>query len=156
MHVITGEIRKEPFVKQGQSGTLYIVELAESFKDRDGKRQYTNYKFFFNAKSDAMNGWYSEAFQQGKVISVSCDQLRIDSSEYNGQVYNTLTAAGFANLVFSQRGGGQAPQQQSQPRQQAPRQQAPQQSNEPPMNFDDDIPFASVGLQYGKHRIYAI
>lgn len=141
MHVITGEIRKEPFVKQGQNGTLYIVELAESFKDRDGQRQYTNYKFFFNAKSDAMNGWYSEAFQQGKVISVSCDQLRIDSSEYNGQIYNTLTAAGFANLVFSQRGGDQSPQQQSQPRQQAPRQQAPQQSNEPPMNFDDDIPF---------------
>lgn len=142
MHVITGEIRKEPFVKQGQNGTLYIVELSESYKDREGNRQYTNYKFFFNAKSEGMNNWYSEAFQQGKVISVSCDQLRIDSSEYNGQIYNTLTSAGFANLQFSQRGGQQqAPQQQSQPRQQQqPRQQAPQ-NNEPPMDFDDDIPF---------------
>lgn len=142
MHVITGEIRKEPFVKQGQNGTLYIVDLSESYKDREGNRQYTNYKFFFNAKSEGMNNWYSEAFQQGKVISVSCDQLRIDSSEYNGQIYNTLTSAGFANLQFSQRGGQQqAPQQQSQPRQQQqPRQQAPQ-NNEPPMDFDDDIPF---------------
>lgn len=141
MHVITGEIRKDPFVKQGANGTLYIVELSESFKDREGNRQYTNYKFFFNAKSDGMNNWYREAFQQGKVISVSCDQLRIDSQEYNGQIYNTLTAAGFPNLLFSQRGEGQAPQQQ-QPRQQqkAPRQQAPQ-NNEPPMYFDDDIPF---------------
>lgn len=141
MHVITGEIRKEPFVKQGANGTLYIVELSESFKDREGNRQYTNYKFFFNAKSDGMNNWYREAFQHGKVISVSCDQLRIDSQEYNGQIYNTLTAAGFPNLLFSQRGEGQAPQQQ-QPRQQqkAPRQQAPQ-NNEPPMDFDDDIPF---------------
>ncbi|AKJ74023.1 single strand DNA binding protein [Salmonella phage 36] len=142
MHVITGEIRKEPFVKQGQNGTLYIVELSESYKDREGNRQYTNYKFFFNAKSEGMNNWYREAFQQGKIISVSCDQLRIDSSEYNGQIYNTLTSAGFANLQFSQRGGQQqAPQQQSQPRQQQqPRQQAPQ-NNEPPMDFDDDIPF---------------
>lgn len=141
MHVITGEIRKETFVKQGANGTLYIVELSESFKDREGNRQYTNYKFFFNAKSDGMNNWYREAFQQGKVISVSCDQLRIDSQEYNGQIYNTLTAAGFPNLLFSQRGEGQAPQQQ-QPRQQqqSPRQQAPQ-NNEPPMDFDDDIPF---------------
>ncbi|EPN0505545.1 hypothetical protein ACTUK2_004147 [Salmonella enterica subsp. enterica serovar Newport] len=141
MHVITGEIRKEPFVKQGANGTLYIVELSESFKDREGNRQYTNYKFFFNAKSDGMNNWYREAFQHGKVISVSCDQLRIDSQEYNGQIYNTLTAAGFPNLLFSQRGEGQAPQQQ-QPRQQqqSPRQQAPQ-NNEPPMDFDDDIPF---------------
>lgn len=148
MHVITGEIRKEPFVKQGQNGTLYIVELSESYKDREGNRQYTNYKFFFNAKSDGMNNWYREAFQQGKIISVSCDQLRIDSSEYNGQIYNTLTSAGFANLQFSQRGGKQQAPQQSQggwgqpqqTQQQQQRQQAPQ-NNEPPMDFDDDIPF---------------
>ncbi|HAK2374332.1 TPA: hypothetical protein H1940_004764 [Salmonella enterica] len=132
MHVITGEIRKEPFVKQGQNGTLYIVELSESYKDREGNRQYTNYKFFFNAKSEGMNNWYREAFQRGKIISVSCDQLRIDSSEYNGQIYNTLTSAGFANLQFSQRGGGHAPQQQ---------QQQPIQSNQPPVDFDDQIPF---------------
>ena len=143
MHVITGEIRKEPFVKQGQNGTLYIVELSESYKDREGNRQYTNYKFFFNAKSEGMNNWYREAFQHGKIISVSCDQLRIDSSEYNGQIYNTLTSAGFANLQFSQRGGQQqSQQQQSQPRQQQhPRQQQAPQNNEPPIDFDDDIPF---------------
>lgn len=149
MHVITGEIRKEPFVKQGQNGTLYIVELSESFKDREGNRQYTNYKFFFNAKTDGMNSWYADAFQKGKVISVSCDQLRIDKNEYNGQVYDTLTSAGFANLQFSQRGEGKAPQQQQQGglgqpqqplQQQQPRQQA-HKNNEPPMDFDDDIPF---------------
>ncbi|EDV3179541.1 hypothetical protein CSP48_004505 [Salmonella enterica subsp. arizonae] len=137
MHIITGEIRKEPFIKQTANGTLYIVELSESYKDREGNRQYTNYKFFFNAKSDGMNNWYREAFQQGKIISVSCDQLRIDSQEYNGKVYNTFTAAGFANLQFSQRREGQAPQQHQQ---QQTRQQAPQ-NNEPAMDFDSDIPF---------------
>lgn len=145
MHIITGEIRKDPFIKQGQNGTLYIVELSESYKDREGNRQYTNYKFFFNAKSEGMNAWYADAFQKGKVVSVSCDQLRIDSSEYNGQIYNTLTSAGFANLQFSQRGEGQPQQQQQsapqQQRQQPPRQNPPAQNNEPPMDFDDDIPF---------------
>lgn len=29
-------------------------------------------------------------------------------------------------------------------------------NNPPPMDFDDDIPFSCVGLQYGKHRIYAL
>lgn len=135
MHIITGEIRKEPFVKQTQNGTLYIVELSESYKDREGNRQYTNYKFFFNAKSDVMNGWYSEAFHVGKVVSVSCDQLRIDSSEYNGKIYNTLTSAGFANLQFSQRGESNTTQQATQPRQQQ------QRSNEPSIDFDSDIPF---------------
>lgn len=140
MHVITGEIRKEPYVKQGANGTLYIVELAESYKDREDNRQYTNYKFFFNAKSDGMNNWYRDAFQVGKVVSVSCDQLRIDSNEHNGKIYYTLTSAGFANLQFSQRWEGQAPQQRPAQQQRQPQQKA-QQNNEPPMDFDDDIPF---------------
>ena len=29
MHIITGEIRKEPRIKQTQNGTLYVVELSE-------------------------------------------------------------------------------------------------------------------------------
>ncbi|WP_108478609.1 single-stranded DNA-binding protein [Providencia alcalifaciens] len=37
---------------------------------------------------------------------------------------------------------------------QQPQQQAPQ--NEPPMDFDDDIPFAPIGLPYPRHAIYVI
>lgn len=139
MHVITGEVRKEPRVKQTANGTLYVVELSERYKDREGNAQYTNYTFFFNAKSDGLNGWYAEAFQVGKVVSVSCETLRIESREYEGKIYNTLQAGDFPKLIFSQRGAGQAPQQNQVPRQQqAPRQQS---NNQPPMDFDDDIPF---------------
>ncbi len=43
----------------------------------------------------------------------------------------------------------QHPQQQQQQYRGQQQQQAPQQQyNEPPMDFDDDIPFAPVGLQY--------
>lgn len=31
-----------------------------------------------------------------------------------------------------------------------------QQSNEPPMDFDDDIPFAPIGLPFPRHSIYAL
>lgn len=95
--------------------------------------------FLFNAKSEGLNGWYQEAFQVGKVISVSCETLRIESREYEGKIYNTLQAGGFANLIFSQRGGQQQAPQQSQPRQQT--QSQPRQNSEPPIDFDDDIPF---------------
>lgn len=142
MHVITGEIRKEPRTKQTQNGTLYVVELSERYKDRDGQWQYTNYTFFFNAKTEGLNGWYAEAFQVGKVVSVSCDTLRIESREYEGKVYNSLQAGGFANLIFSQRGGGQPQQQQfgGMGQQQQPQRQAP--SNPPQQStYDDDIPF---------------
>lgn len=139
MHVITGEIRKEPRTKETGNGKLYVVELSERYKDREGNWQYTNYTFFFNAKTDGMKGWYDEAFQVGKVISVSCEVLKAELREYEGKTYVTMQAADFPKLLFSQRGAGQAPQQ-SQPRQQA-QQSQPRQNNEPPIDFDDDIPF---------------
>lgn len=140
MHIITGEIRKAPFIKQQPNGsTLYIVELSERFKPgRDAPAEYTNYKFFFNdGGRDAIAGWYAEALQQGKVISVSCETLKTEVRDHEGKTYITLMAGDFPKLVFSQRGEGGAPQQQ-QPRQQSqPQQRQPQ----PQQNFDDDIPF---------------
>lgn len=144
MHIITGEIRKEPRIKQTDRGTLYIVELSERFKNREGNAEYTNYTFFFSdGGKPGLAGWYAEAFQQGKVISVSCETLKIESREYEGKVYNTLQAGGFANLVFSQRGESNAPQGSTggAPRQQAPQQRPPQQQPSPQQQFDDDIPF---------------
>lgn len=139
MHIITGEIRKEPRIKQTQNGTLYVVELSERYKDREGNAQYTNYTFFFNAKTDGMKGWYDEAFQVGKVISVSCEVLKAEFREYEGKTYVTMQAADFPKLLFSQRGGAAPQQMFSQTRQQAMSQ--PRQSQEPPIDFDDDIPF---------------
>lgn len=141
MHIITGEIRKEPFTKEGQNGKLYIVELSERFKDREGNAQYTNYKFFFNAKNDALRGWYDEAFQLGKVVSISCDTLRVESNEHNGKVYLTLSPGGFANLNFSQRGGAQQSGGGGQQTKHPHQSQQQKQNNQPPMDFDDDIPF---------------
>ncbi|KLD68866.1 hypothetical protein Y886_44200, partial [Xanthomonas hyacinthi DSM 19077] len=86
-------------------------------------------------------------FQVGKVISVSCDTLRVETREYNGKIYSTVQPGGFANLLFSQRGESQQQYQQrtqggwGQPQQQQQQPQQPRQSNQPPMDFDDDIPF---------------
>lgn len=135
MHVITGELRKDPYIKEGQNNSgaykMYIVELSESVKDRQtGERVYTNYSATLFASSDAIRAWYDEALQVGKVISVSCEALKVNQRDHNGKTYITLQMEQ-PRLVFSQRGGGQ-PQQQSQ-QQQQPQQQMP--------NFDDDIPF---------------
>ncbi|QBZ71353.1 single-stranded DNA-binding protein [Escherichia phage Jahat_MG145] len=148
MHVVTGTIRKEPYTKEGQSNSgaykMYIVELSESIKDKQsGERIYSNYSATFFASSDAMRQWYDNALQVGKVVSISAEVLRINQREHNGNNYVTLQMEQ-PRLVFSQRTEGQQQQQNQggwgQPQQQHPRQQ-PQQSNQPPMNFDDDIPF---------------
>ena len=156
MHVITGQIRRAPFTKEGANANgswkMFAVDLSERYKDKDGQSQYTNYRAALFAK-ESMLDWYNEALQEGKVVSVSAESLAVDVRDKDGKTYVTVNMNN-PRLEFSQRGettSQQKPQQQSQQAQQQQRQQPQQQQN-----FDDDIPFATYGLQYGKHRIYAI
>ncbi|HEK3117193.1 single-stranded DNA-binding protein [Proteus mirabilis] len=55
-------------------------------------------------------------------------------------------------LDFGGNGGNQAGSQKTQRSAHQP--QAPQ--NEPPQDWDDDIPFAPIGLPYPRHAIYVI
>lgn len=148
-HIITGEIRKAPYTKDGSNNNgrwkMYAVDLSERMKIRgqDGQDEtvYTNYRAVFFAKESMMQ-WYDEAFQEGKIVSISCEHLQIVSREGNGATYlhNEMQRP---QLVFSQRGGGQQ-QGQSQPQQNRQPQQQPQQNRQQPQpqnTFDDDIPF---------------
>lgn len=147
-HVITGQIRKAPFTKEGSNNNgrwkMYAVELSERMKIRNQQGEdetvYSNYRATFFAKENVMQ-WYDEAFQEGKVVSISADTLHLASRQGNdGTVYVTAEMIR-PQLQFSQRepsqhGQGQQ-QQRQQPQQQQRQQQQPQQQNQ----FDDDIPF---------------
>ena len=142
MHVITGQIRRAPFTKEGQNanGTwkMFAVDLSDRYKDKDGQSQYTNYRAVLFAK-ESMLDWYNEAFQEGKVVSVSAESLAVDVRDKDGKTYVTINMNN-PRLEFSQRGeGGQQQQkpQQKQQQQQRQQQQQPQQQNQ----FNDDIPF---------------
>lgn len=144
MHVITGQIRRAPFTKEGQNANgnwkMFSVDLSERYKDKDGEAQYTNYRAVFFAK-ESMLDWYNEAFQEGKVITVSAESLAVDVRDKDGRTYVTVNMNN-PRLEFSQRGDSQPQQnqrqhsqQQQQPQQQ--QQQRPQQQKQ----FEDDIPF---------------
>lgn len=144
-HVITGQIRKTPFTKEGSNNNgrwkMYAVELSERMKIRNQNGEdetvYSNYRATFFAKENVMQ-WYDEALQEGKVISISADTLHITARDHNGTTYTTAELIR-PKLQFSQREQaqqqGQVQQQQTQQKQQ--RQQQPQQQSQ----FDDDIPF---------------
>lgn len=138
MHVITGQIRRAPFTKEGQNANgnwkMFAVDLSERYKDKDGQTQYTNYRAVFFAK-ESMLDWYNEAFQEGKVVSVSAESLAVDVRDKDGRTYVTVNMNN-PRLEFSQRGEG-AQQQKQQPQQQQQRQPQPQQQQQ----FNDDIPF---------------
>ena len=141
MHVITGQIRRAPFTKEGQNanGTwkMFAVDLSERHKDKDGQTQYSNYRAVFFAK-ESMLDWYNEAFQEGRVVSVSAESLGVDVRDKDGRTYVTINMNN-PRLEFSQRGDSQP--QQNQRQQQAQQQQQNRQQPQQQQQFNDDIPF---------------
>lgn len=164
-HIVNGKLRKAPFIKEGcgpqGDSTMFIIELAEMNRDwQTQEKSYTNYKAMFFAKTDAAKGYYNKAFAEGSYVVVQCEKLKVDTFQADsGVTYVTLNMENprleGALTVEDQGGIPQQPQQQQgwgQPQQPAPQQQqqrspqqAPQQNqpqyNEPPRDFDDNIPF---------------
>ena len=142
MHVITGQIRRAPFTKEGQNANgswkMFAVDLSERYKDNDGQSQYTNYRAVFFAK-ESMLDWYNEAFQEGKVVSVSAESLAVDVRDKDGKTYVTVNMNN-PRLEFSQRGDSQPQKNQRQQHQQQQQQQQRQQPQQQ-QQFEDDIPF---------------
>ncbi|QGH76880.1 hypothetical protein [Escherichia phage BEK6] len=134
MHIITGQIRRAPFTKEGVNANgnwkMFAVDLSERYKDKDGQSQYTNYRAVFFAK-ESMLDWYNDAFQEGKVVSVSAESLAVDVRDKDGKTYVTINMNN-PRLEFSQRGESGGQQQQQQRQQPQPQQQ---------QQFNDDIPF---------------
>lgn len=141
MHVITGQIRRAPFTKEGQNANgnwkMFAVDLSERYKDKDGQTQYTNYRVVFFAK-ESMLDWYNEAFQEGNVVSVSAESLSVDVRDKDGKTYVNINMNN-PRLEFSQRGDSQ-PQQNNRQQQQQQEQQQTQQPQQQ-QQFNDDIPF---------------
>lgn len=161
-HTVSGKLRKEPFIKigvgQGGESTMYAIELSEMTKEwNSDEKSYSNYKALFFAKTQAANDFYAKAFAQGSFVVVSCEKLKVEKREYNGEVYVTLQMDNprleGALPECDQAGGGQQPPQpqlqqaasspspQSQSKKAASQGQAPASYSEPPMDFDDDTPF---------------
>lgn len=161
-HIVSGKLRKAPFIKEGcgpqGDSTMFIIELAEMNKDwQTQEKSYTNYKAMFFAKTDAAKGYYHNAFAEGSFVVVQSEKLKVDVSECgqyiklmleNPRLEGALTVEDQGGMpqqpqnAMSQAQNMATQQYQQQPQQQAPaHQRSNPQYNEPPMNFDSDIPF---------------
>ncbi len=130
MHIIHGELRKPPFIKQGcgQDGqsTMFIIELSEVIKDRQtGEKSYTNYSAAIFAKSPAQISHYQSTLVEGNFVVVNGEKLKVDVSDSNGKQYIKLQLEnakleGSGYIASNQQG---APQQAGFQQQAAPQQQ---------------------------------
>lgn len=154
-HTITGQIRKDVYTQTGSSAKgewkMYAVELSESWKNKEGQRQYTNYRATVFGSSPAAIQYYDQVLVKDSCASFTSDTLQINQRESNGTNYITLELVN-PRLVFAQsNGNGQR---------QASTQQNMQQSSQPSMQnhlpADDSIPFAPLGLQYSSHAMHSL
>ena len=142
MHIVSGELRKPPFIKNGvgQDGqsTLFIVELSEMIKDyKTGEKSYTNYSAALFAKGGQVS-FYQSALVEGNFIVVNCEKLKIKVSDCGKYTNLDMDNARLENSRYiAQSGQQQAPQQQTPFQNQST--QAP--NTRPDFDFEDDIPF---------------
>ena len=150
-HIVSGLIRKAPFIKdgcgQGGQSKMYVIELSEVVTDYQTKeKQYANYKAMFFAKTDAAKGYYDKALAEGSFVVVSCEKLKVEQREHNGNTYVSLVMdnARLEGAHFDDKAQPQQPQQQYQ--QQASQQQQYQAQNN---GYDETVPFRlKVNIHY--------
>lgn len=153
--IIVGTLGNDPEVKYSASGSAIAnlsVATSEQWKDKqtgEKKEQTEWHRVVIFGKPAEVAGEY---LRKGSQVYIE-GQLRTRKwSDSNGvDKYTTEIVIPQMGGVMQMLGGkredsGQQPRQQSgqQPQrqqQQTPKQQSQQGGNEPPMDFDDDIPF---------------
>ncbi|MCR9495526.1 single-stranded DNA-binding protein [Vibrio alginolyticus] len=157
--ILVGNLGNDPDVRYMSNGTAVAnITLATSDSWRDKatgqQREKTEWhRVVLFGKLAEVAGEYlqksSQVYIEGQL------QTRKWQNQQGQDQYTTeVVVQGFNGVM--QMLGGKRDQSWEQPKQ--PQQQAPQyptnkepnnsQYNEPPMDFDDDIPFAPIGLQY--------
>lgn len=156
--IILGNLGNDPEVKYTNSGSAIAnltVATSESWNDKatGEKREAVEWhRVVLFGKLAEVAGEY---LRKGSQVYIE-GQLRTRKWTDNAGVekYTTEIVVGM-NGVMQMLGGKQEvkPQQPNPQQQRKPAQSGP---SVPPTNFDEDIPFAPFGLQYGKSRIYAL
>lgn len=156
---VTGKLNQSARTFQAGNSTGFSIRIGVKYRDPKTKQdEWTNYQAAIFASTPAQVNFYQSALVEGSIVEVHAENLRVNSYEgNNGQVLSIDMLN--ARLGFVHSPQGQAPQKQEtqqggwgQPQQQAPQQQY----NNPPSDFDDDIPFAPVGLMYSNMLMHCI
>ncbi|MFP8737632.1 single-stranded DNA-binding protein [Klebsiella aerogenes] len=162
--IIIGRLGQDPEVRYAPSGAAFAnltVATSEQWRDKqtgEQKEQTEWHRVVISGKLAEIAGEYlrkgSEVYLEGKLRTRKwTDQNGVD--KYTTEIQVGIN--GTMQMLGGKQGGSeqiQAPHNNGQPQSQAPQQQP--QHSEPPMDFDDDIPFAPVTLPFPRHTIHAI
>ncbi|HEC8328486.1 TPA: single-stranded DNA-binding protein [Providencia rettgeri] len=153
----TGRIGNDLELKYSAKGDAVLsisLAISKQYKDSQGKKQEKTTwvrLVAFRHHADFLKNYA----KKGSSIRVESEYVERKWQDQNGA--DRYTSEFYITDVEITSGWSE--QQSQQNNQQAgwgQPQQPAQQSNEPPMDFSDDIPFAPIGLPYPRHAIYVI
>lgn len=163
--ILVGRLGKDPEVRYAPSGAAFTnltVATSEQWRDKqtgEQKEQTEWHRVVMSGKLAEIAGEYlrkgSEVYLEGK-LRTSKWQDASGQDKYTTEIL--VGVGGTLQMLGGKHSGseqGSAPlysggQQRQQP------QHAPAPQGEPPMDFDDDIPFAPVTLPFPRHAMHAI
>ncbi|QNC78732.1 single-stranded DNA-binding protein [Klebsiella quasipneumoniae] len=162
--IIVGRLGQDPEVRYAPSGAAFAnlsVATSEQWRDKQTgeQKELTEWhRVVISGKLAEIAGEYlrkgSEVYLEGKL------RTRKWTDQSGTEKYTTEIQVGIngtMQMLGGKQGGGEqthAPRNNGQPQRQAPQQHSLH--SEPPMDFDDDIPFAPVTLPFPRHTIYVI
>lgn len=158
--ILVGALGKDPEVRylpNGGAVANMTLATSESWRDKqtgEQKEQTEWHRVVVFGKLAEVAGEY---LRKGSQVYIE-GQLRTRKwTDQSGQErYTTEINVPQIGGVMQMLGGRQSSESTGGQQQSRQTQQRPAQSSEPPMDFDDDIPFAPVGLPFPRHAIHAL
>ncbi len=156
---IIGHLGNDPEIRYQPSGDAIAtmsIGCSERWRDKKTGEQKEKTEWIRVVVFGKLAENVGEYLKKGSLVFVKGKFRTRKWQDQSGQDrYSTEVTVGMDGIVKFLDKKPQSTQQQGgwgQPQQ--PQQQAPQ--NEPPMDWDENIPFAPIGLPYPRHAIYVI
>jgi len=162
--ILVGNLGQDPEVRYlPNGGAVANITLAtsESWRDKatgEQKEKTEWHRVVLFGKLAEVAAEYlrkgSQVYIEGKLTTRKwTDQAGVE--KYTTEIQ--VNVGGVMQMLGGRQEAGQQSQGGAGKQSQAPQHSGTaSQHNEPPMDFDDDIPFASIGLMYPRHTIYAL
>lgn len=158
--ILIGHLGQDPEIRYMPSGGAVAnltLATSESWRDKQSgeMREKTEWhRVCIFGKLAEVAGEYLKKGSQVYIEGSLQTRKWQDQSGQDRYTTEVVVNIGGSMQMLGGNGGNQAGSQNLRKPQQP--QQPAQQSNEPPMDFSDDIPFAPIGLPYPRHAIYVI
>ncbi len=158
--ILIGNLGKDPEVRylpNGGAVTSLTLATSESWRDKQTGEQKERTEWHRVAIFGKLAEIAGEYLRKGSQVYIEgALQTRKWQDQAGQDRYTTEVVVNIGGVMqmLGGRGGDENPAQRTTQKPQNSGQSTGQ--SEPPMDFDDDIPFASIGLPFTTHAIHSI